>query len=75
MLLNGLILMIIGMLTVFVFLLIMVIVMFISAKVVKFIGKFMPEVEETRESSITRAVETHEDIAIVLAAVKQFSNN
>lgn len=75
MLLSGLILLMIGMLTVFVFLIIMVIVMNITANVIKAIGNVFPEVEETTLNPIANAVETHEDIAIVLAVVEQYTKN
>lgn len=70
---EGLRLMTIGMSTVFVFLIIMVFVMNFSAVIIKFINKYLPEKEEPQKSHINKAIESHEDIAIVIAAVKEYT--
>jgi sodium pump decarboxylase gamma subunit len=67
MLLDGLIIMAIGMGVVFLFLTLMVIVMNISAN----IFKLFPEEVQT-ESKINRVIEQNDEIAIVVAAVKAF---
>ena len=70
---EGLRLMVIGMSTVFVFLIIMVFVMNFSAVIIKFINKYFPEKEETQKSHIKKAIESHEDIAVAIAAVKEYT--
>ena len=70
---EGFRLMIIGMSTVFIFLIIMVFVMNFSAVIIKFINKYFPEKEEAQKSHIKKSIESHEDIAIVIAAVKEYT--
>lgn len=70
---EGLRLMIVGMLVVFVFLIIMVIIMNFIKISVKIINKISPEKEEVNIGNIKRTVDKYEDIAVALAVVKTFT--
>ena len=69
---EGLKLMLIGMAIVFLFLIIMVIVMKITAFLLKKLERYFPEPEEIKPGTLKSAVESHEDIALVIAAVKSY---
>jgi sodium pump decarboxylase gamma subunit len=71
---SGLFLMFIGMGIVFLFLVIMVTVMYISANLIKKFNKYFPEKEEVMDSGLTKAIDNHEDIAVAIAVVKSYSN-
>ncbi len=70
---EGLILAIIGMSVVFTFLLVLIGIMNLLATLMKPLARLIPEPEEKKEVAIKKAVvESHEDIAIALAAVRSF---
>lgn len=70
---EGLILAVIGMGTVFTFLLILIGIMNLFTVLMKPLARLIPEPEEKKEVSVKKAiVENHEDIAIALAAVRSF---
>jgi len=69
---EGLKLMIIGMSTVFVFLIIMVLTMNFTGIILKIVNKFNPEIEEEPKSGLDRVVKGHEDIAAIIAAIKSY---
>lgn len=71
MLLDGLVIMALGMGVVFTFLIIMVLSMCVMAKIVAVIGKYFPE-KVQEESKGSKAIEQNDEIAVVLAAVKAF---
>ena len=71
MLIDGLTIMIIGMLVVFSFLILLVFVMNISSYILKIFGKHFPE-EIQEQSKAQIAIERNEDIALVVAAVKAY---
>lgn len=68
---EGFKLMLIGMTIVFLFLVIMVVVMKVTAKILNMLKKYYPE-EEQKAGKLTRAVENNEDIALVIATVKSY---
>lgn len=63
---DGLFVMIIGMGTVFVFLVIMIYVMQISANIIKYINKFFPE-EVPQEKTSKRKISKNDDTEIAIA--------
>ncbi len=69
MLIDGLVVMGIGMSVVFSFLIILVIAMGILAKVMPILNDLMPE-EIQEQNKITKVVEQNDEIAVVIAAVK-----
>ena len=71
MLLDGVIIMIIGMGVVFSFLIIMVLAMSVTARLMPVIAKYFPE-EMPQQDKITKIVEQYDEVAVVLAAVKAF---
>ena len=73
MIVQGLILMAVGMGTVFIFLMIMIGVMNLFTVLMKPLARLIPEPEEKTIVSVKKAVvESHEDIAIAIAAVRSF---
>ena len=70
---ESLMLMIIGMSTVFIFLTILVFVMYLSSRFIRMINKIFPEVEEIQKTKLP-VNGNNEDIAIVIAAVKNKQN-
>ncbi|MDD3150637.1 MAG: OadG family protein [Candidatus Gastranaerophilales bacterium] len=71
MLLNGLVIMAVGMGAVFLFLIIMVISMNITSVVLAKISKYIPEKEETTKK-LEKVHEKNDEIAVVIAAVKAY---
>ena len=67
---NGLIVTIVGMGTVFMFLTLLVFAMSIMSKTVAWVGKFMPEVQETPVTVSTKRVSSDEDVAVAIAVAK-----
>ena len=67
---EGGVLMIMGMGTVFSFLIILIFSMLITARVLAFIGKFFPEVEVQTASAKPVKISNDEEIAIAIAATK-----
>ena len=72
---EGSLIMIIGMGTVFFFLVIMIFAMEISSKVLKFINKFMPEeVEEVKSKNTKKQAQDNDaEIALVIACALERS--
>ncbi|MBQ3312073.1 OadG family protein [bacterium] len=66
---NGLIVTIVGMGTVFMFLTLLVVAMSIMSKTVAWVGKFMPEVQDSMVKIPVKAA-TDEDIAVAIAVAK-----
>ncbi len=64
---EGVIAMVIGMGTVFVFLTIMIYAMDINSKVLKFIGKFFPEETPVEKKPVKKATVGDEEIAVAIA--------
>jgi oxaloacetate decarboxylase gamma subunit len=71
---KGLEFMVIGMSVVFMFLVLMILVMKLSHILVTFLNKYMPE-EEAMENPLQRSVHSHDDVAVAIAAVKNFTKN
>lgn len=69
MLLNGFIIMIIGMSVVFAFLTLMIITMHITAFIIQKTTKQVPPDEQDK---LEKVIEQNEDIAVAVAAVKAF---
>ena len=70
---EGLILMVVGMAVVFVFLFIMIGVMNLFSVLMKPLATLFPEEEEKIETKVKKTVvESHEDIAVAVAAVRAF---
>lgn len=67
---NGLIVTIVGMGTVFMFLTLLVFAMSIMSKTVAWVGKFMPEVQETPVTVSTKRASSDEDVAVAIAVAK-----
>ncbi len=67
---NGLIVTIVGMGTVFMFLTLLVFAMSIMSKTVAWVGKFMPEVQETPVAVSTKRASSDEDVAVAIAVAK-----
>jgi len=71
---DGLILMVVGMGVVYIFLYIMVGIVNLSSILMKPLARLIPEPEEKIVTNVKKAVvESHEDIAIAVAAVKLFA--
>ena len=64
---EGLIIMSIGMGTVFFFLVIMIGVMHINEKVLKFVGKYFPEEAPQEKTTTKKATSNDEEIALAIA--------
>lgn len=64
---EGLIIMSIGMGTVFFFLVIMIGVMHINEKVLKFVGKYFPEEVPQEKATTKKATSNDEEIALAIA--------
>ena len=67
---EGLTLMGFGMGVVFIFLIIMIIVMYFSSAIIGLINKIIPEKVEKIEHKLQKAIESNDDIALVVAVVK-----
>ena len=67
---NGLIVTIVGMGTVCMFLTLLVFAMIIMSKTVAWVGKFMPEVQETPVVVSTKRASSDEDVAVAIAVAK-----
>ena len=76
MLIQGFRFMVIGMSTVFVFLGIMILVMNVTAVILRKLAKRFPEPAEVKESQskLSRKIRRNEEIAVAIAAVKAFRN-
>lgn len=72
-LMAGVRLMIIGMLVVFVFLIVLVIVMSISSGLISLINKVFPEPVPESQGSLHKAIDSHEDIAVAIAIIKSIN--
>lgn len=73
MIINGLILAVIGMAVVFAFLLIMIGTVNLFSVLMKPLARLIPEPEEKIETKVKKVVfESHEDIAVAIAAVQSF---
>lgn len=62
---------IIGMSSVFVFLIILVIIMYLTARIVVLLNRWFPEAEPVQENAKRRR---DDEIAVAIAAVKAFQN-
>ena len=70
MLKEGLILMVVGMGTVYVFLIIMIYVMMLMEKVVIYLNKIMPEEVVEAVKKVSKSKNGNQEIAVAIAAVK-----
>ena len=71
MLITGVYIMIMGMATVFVFLGLLVMTIHLTAYSLKYVNRYFPEpVKE--EGKLQKVIEQHDDIAVIVAAVKAY---